>query len=221
MDIKPTIFVVDDDPGVREGLRILLRSAGRQAEFHGSAAEFLQALSPDRPGCLVLDLRMPGISGLDLQDRLKNQGCDLPIIIITGHGEVSDAVRAMKAGALDLLEKPFDDEKLLRLIDQAVERDAKLRRERAERKRIQTLAARLTSRELDVLRRISAGHTTKQIARAFSVSTQAVDAHRQRILHKMQVDSVIELIQLVVRADLFGVEPCPEVGKTNLPPGAT
>src|SRR5262245_54726936 len=162
--LLPTVFVVDDDAPVRDGLRLLLRSVGHRVETFGSAQEFLDAYADDRPGCLVLDVRMPGMSGLDLQEQLNERRAILPTLFITGHGDVPMAVEALQAGALDFLQKPFRDQELLDRIAAALERDAANRRELLELKQIEARFAELTPRERAVMELVVQGKSNKVIA---------------------------------------------------------
>ncbi|MDX1486814.1 MAG: response regulator, partial [Acidiferrobacterales bacterium] len=187
---EPTIFVVDDEADIRDSLRLLMRSVGLKTETFASAQEFLGAYDPSRPGCLILDVRMPGMSGPELQEKLRKNEINIPIIIITGHGDVPTAVRTMKAGAIDVIEKPFSDQLLLDRVQQALERDATDRKERAERERIAARLARLTPREREVMEGIVDGKLNKVIAADLGLSTRTVEIHRSRIMEKMQVRSV-------------------------------
>ena len=200
MKTEPTVFVVDDDQAVREALSFRLKSVGMNVETCGSAQEFLEVYDTDQPGCLVLDVRMPGMSGIELHKKLLADDIGIPVIIITGHGDIPMAVRAVQEGAMDFIPKPFKDQELLARIREALEHDACLRQEREERSTIATRVASLTPRERDVMDRVVAGKTTKQIAAEYGASHQAVDAHRSRIMKKMQVTSVAELVQLVLEA---------------------
>jgi two-component system response regulator FixJ len=197
---EPTVFVVDDEDDIRDALRMLLGSVGLKVETFGSAREFLGAYDSTRPGCLILDVRMPGMSGPELQERLRTNQINIPIIIITGHGDVPTAVRTMRAGAVDVLEKPFGDQVLLERVQQALERDARQRREQAEREAAAARMARLTPREREVLQEIVAGKLNKVIAANLGLSTRTVEIHRARIMEKMQVRSVSNLVQVVLAA---------------------
>ena len=194
------VFIVDDDEAMRDALDTLIRSVGMKTVLHASADEFLASYDPEQPGCLVLDVRMPGMSGLELQDRLVEEGVDLPVIIITGHGDVPMAVRAMRAGALDFLEKPFREQDLLHRIHQAIERDAKIRRERAAKADIVARLASLTSREREVMERVVAGKHNKAIASELGVSHKTVEFHRVKIMEKMKADSVAALVRMALTA---------------------
>lgn len=200
---EPTISVVDDEADIRDSLRLLMRSVGLKSETFASAQEFLGAYDPSRPGCLILDVRMPGMSGPELQEKLRKNEINIPIIIITGHGDVPTAVRTMKAGAIDVIEKPSSDQLLLDRVQQALERDATDRKERAERERIAARHARLTPREREVMEGIVDGKLNKVIAADLGLSTRTVEIHRSRIMEKMQVRSVSNLVQMVlsVRGD--------------------
>jgi len=195
---EPTVFVVDDDDAVRESLRWLIESVGLRVETYGSAREFLAAYDPVRPGCLVLDVRMPGMSGLDLQDRLALLQNAPPTIIITGHGDVPMAVRAMKAGALDFVQKPFNDQVLVDCIQRALERDDRDRRDRMRRASVATLLARLTPREREVMDRMMAGMPSRAIAADLGIRPRTVESHRASVMEKMHAESISELVRLVL-----------------------
>ena len=199
---SPTIFVVDDDEGMRSSLRWLLESEGLRVETFGSAQEFLNAYYPGRAGCMLLDVRMHGMSGLELQEHLREQDIQIPVIIITGHGDVPMAVRAMKSGALDFIEKPFDDEKMLDAIRRALDID-KLRRERqADRANLAARLANLTPREHEVMLQVTDGKSNKEIANALGVSSKTVEAHRARVMEKMEARSLAELVRMVLAAGI-------------------
>lgn len=194
--LDPTVFVVDDDPAMRASLRWLLESVGHSVVTCSNAREFLDQYRTEQPGCLLLDVRMPGMSGLDLQEELTLRRIVLPIVIITGYAEVPIAVRAMKAGALDFIEKPFSDEALLERIRKAIVLDARRRRVDFERSSIEKRLGRLTARERDVLERVILGKSNKIIASELRLSTKTVEAHRAHVMEKMQAESVAELIRL-------------------------
>jgi FixJ family two-component response regulator len=202
MKTDPTVNVVDDDGAVRNSLRWLIESAGLDVATFASAKEFLNGYDRDRPGCLILDVRLPGQSGLDLQKQLAAQGVSLPVIIITGHGDVPIAVRAMRTGALDFIEKPFDDQVLLRRVRQAIDLDLRNRRERSERAGILGRLALLTPREREVLDRVVQGRANKQIAGDLGISTKTVEAHRAHVMEKMRAESLVELVHLVQSAEI-------------------
>jgi FixJ family two-component response regulator len=194
------VYVVDDDSSIRQALSSLLRSVGLKVETFGSAHEFLRAPRADAPACLVLDVRLPDGSGLDLPDELRNLDVPLPIIYITGHGTIPMSVRAMKSGALEFLTKPFRDEDLLGAIRVAHDRDRLARAERAELAEARRRVERLTPREHEVLDLVVAGKMNKQIAAELGTAEQTVKQHRGRVMRKLEVDSVAELVRLVERA---------------------
>jgi FixJ family two-component response regulator len=196
MQADPTVFVVDDDAAVRESLCWLVESAGLNAESYATAQEFLEAYDPRQPGCLVLDVRMPGLSGLDLQEQLAAQGIMLPVIIITGHGEVPMAVRAMKGGAIDFIEKPFSDQLLLDRAREAIAQDAHNRVEQARRAEVAARLALLTPREREVMEMVVSGKANKQVGASLGISQKTVEAHRAQVMRKTRADSLAELVQL-------------------------
>jgi FixJ family two-component response regulator len=195
---RPTIFVVDDDSAVRDALKLLLRSVGQAVETYGSAQEFLDAYSEDRPGCLVLDIRMPGMSGLELQQRLNEKHSILPIIFITGHGDVPMAVEAMQAGAVDFIQKPFRDQDLIDRINQALEKDSSNRAALGERNDIRRRLETLTPREREVLDLVVHGKANKVIAGDLKLSQRTVEIHRARVMEKMQASSLAHLVRMVL-----------------------
>jgi RNA polymerase sigma factor (sigma-70 family) len=197
---QPTVFVVDDDRSVGYSIELLLRSVGIQARTFLSAQEFLLAYEPGIHGCLVLDVRMPGMSGIELQDHLGEMGSTLPIIFVTAHGDVPMAVDAMKAGAVDFIQKPFRDQDLLDKVTQALDLSARTHAEQAEVAEIQGRLASLTPRETEVMELVVAGKPNKKIARALGISQRTVEIHRARVMEKMKVRSVSILVQLVMRA---------------------
>ncbi|UCH78920.1 MAG: response regulator transcription factor [Candidatus Coatesbacteria bacterium] len=199
---KNTVFVVDDDPSVRGGLNRLFKSVGLAVETFASAAEFLERGRGEGPACLVLDVRMPELSGLDLQAELARADVAIPIVFITGHGSVPMSVRAMKAGAADFLEKPVDEQELLDAVNRALARDRRARREQAELADLRRRLASLTSREREVLSYVAAGRLNKQIAAELGTSEKTVKVHRARVMEKMEVASVAELARLAEKLDL-------------------
>ena len=193
------VFVVDDDAAMRQSLSNLIRSVGLRVEAFASAQEFLRSKRPDVPGCLVLDVRLPGLSGLDLQKRIAEADIEIPIIFITGHGDIPMTVRAMKAGAVEFLTKPFRDQDLLDAVQQALERD---RTARAQREVIDELRARLeslTPREQQVMGLVVAGLLNKQIAGKLGTSETTVKVHRHQVMEKMGADSLAELVRMADR----------------------
>ena len=198
---RGTVHIVDDDPSIQRSLRRLLESVGLTVECFSSAHDFIERYDPDVPGCLLLDVRMPGLSGLELQDHLRSQECMLPIIFVTGYGDVPMTARAMKAGAVDFLQKPFNDQELLEAIERALARNAQMRQEQSERRRVQARLQLLTPREREVLERVVAGKTNKEIAAEFGITEKTIKVHRARVMEKMQADS---LAQLVVLAQVVG-----------------
>ncbi len=197
---EPTVFVVDDDRAMRESLSWLLDSVGLHVRSYATAADFLADHDPAQPGCLVLDVRMPGMSGLDLQAELARRGVELPTIVITGHAEVSMAVRAVKSGAIDFIEKPFSDQLLLDRVRQALEIDRQAREVRSRREDARRRLATLTAREREVLNLVVAGRANKEIASELGVSPKTVEVHRAHVMSKMCVDSLAELIRVTLLA---------------------
>ena len=202
MSGSATVFVVDDDPSFRKGITRLLRAAGHTVAPFASAAEFLREHDPGIPGCLLLDLAMPGLNGLELQDALAAQGRERLIIFLTGRGDVPTSVRAMKRGAVDFLTKPVTETVLLETVDAALRRDAELRRMRDERAEFRRRWATLTAREREVLRHVVAGRLNKQIAAELGTVERTVKLHRSHLMAKLNAHSVAELVHLVERAGL-------------------
>jgi FixJ family two-component response regulator len=197
-----TAFLVDDDAGVLKALSRLLRAAGYETRTYSSPSEFLAEHDPSIPGCAVLDLTMPGLDGLELQEKLAEQASERPIIFLTGKADVPRSVQAMKAGAVDFLLKPVEREVLLAAVARANEQDAKLRRERADRQAVERKLASLTPREREVLEQVAAGKLNKQIAAALGTVEKTVKVHRGRMMEKLGVRSVAELVRLTERARL-------------------
>ena len=197
---EPVVFVVDDDPAMRDSLRWLIESTGLHVETFADANMFLARIRPELSGCLVLDVRMPGMSGLDLQTELQRRDIGLPTIIITGHAEVPMAVRAVKAGAIDFIEKPFSDQLLLDRVRQGIEMDREEREGRARRATALQRMGLLTQREREVLDLVVAGKANKEIAAALGLSPKTVEVHRSHMMEKMQAASVAQLVRLVLFA---------------------
>jgi FixJ family two-component response regulator len=205
MKEKPaTVFVVDDDDAVRTSLRLLLKSVGLPVETHASAQAFLDAYDPERAGCLVLDIRMPGMSGLELQQRLTEMHAILPIVFITGHGDVPMAVEAMQHGAVDFIQKPFRDQDLIDRINQALEKDNANRAGLRERDAILRRMQQLTPREREVLDLVTKGKANKVIAGDLGVSQRTVEIHRARVMEKMAASSLAHLVRMVIEAGATG-----------------
>lgn len=194
----PTVFVVDDDESVRGSLRFLLRSVGLESRAFGSAPEFLAAYDPAQPGCLVLDVRMPGMSGLELQQELNVRGAIIPVVFITGHGDVPMAVEAMQHGAHDFLQKPFRDEELIERVQRALAKDAKTRAGLEEHQSIRERLDSLTPRERQVLALMARGKPNKIMAYELGVSQRTVEIHRARVMEKSGASSVAELVRMVM-----------------------
>lgn len=196
------VFVVDDDPSIRKSLDRLIRSAGLAVETFAAANEFLERHSHKGPSCLVLDVKMPSLSGLELQEKLLSQEYAMPIIFITGHGDIPMTVKAIKKGAVDFLSKPFDDKDLLDAVHEALQRDSKARTVREEQEKIHRRLESLTPRECEVLTHVITGMLNKQIASALKISEKTVKVHRGRVMEKMGVDSVAELVRLTQKVDI-------------------
>jgi two-component system response regulator FixJ len=203
MTTAPIVHVVDDEAAIRESLVMLLESAGHAARAYADAASFLDAVVPDEPGCVVADVRMPGISGLELQRRLGADRIDLPVIIITGHGDVAMAVTALKEGASDFIEKPFDEDVLLRAVDIALDKGARAFRERQEQSAIQARVTELTPREREVMDRVVQGLPNKAVAAELDISVRTVEIHRARVMEKMQAKSLSELVRMALRLEEY------------------
>jgi FixJ family two-component response regulator len=196
----PTVYVVDDDEGVRSALALLLKSMDQPAVTFGSAGEFLEKYDPDRPGCALLDVRMPGMSGLELQEELNLRGVVLPVIFITGHGDVPMAVEAMQRGAFDFLQKPFRDDDLAERIRRALARDRKLRSQIGEKGQIRARLDRLTPRERQVLKLVTDGKPNKVMAAELGVSQRTVEIHRAHVMRKMGASSLAQLVRMTIIA---------------------
>lgn len=197
----PAVFVVDDDEAVRNSMRLLLRSLGLAVVTYGSAAEFLAEYAPGQPGCAVLDVRMPGMSGLELQDELNRRGAIIPVIFVTGHGDVPMAVETMRHGAFDFLQKPFRDHELTDRIKRALAADRENRLRLNELTRIRARLAALTPREQQVLRLVMSGKPNKVIAGELGLSQRTVEIHRAHLMEKMGVSSLAQLVRMTMVAE--------------------
>ena len=200
MSAEPTVFVVDDDASIRELLTWLMQRNGLAVRAFSDAREFLAAYVPDQPGCLVLDLHLPGMNGLELQQYLKAQGVLIPVIFLSGGADVPRAVRAVREGAVDFIEKPFDYKRVVELVGECLERDRVERAGRARRRAVSDRLGQLTQREREVLDLVVAGKLNREIAETLDISVKTVEAHRARLMEKLEVGSVAELVQAVVAA---------------------
>jgi two-component system response regulator FixJ len=196
---QPLVYLVDDDEAVRDALGMLFKSIGLPYQVHGSALDFLEHYDPKRHSCLVADIRMPGLSGLELQQRLTELRAEIPIIFITGHGDVPMAVTAMKSGAADFIQKPFRDQDLIDRIHKALDRDRERRKSRAEEDAIHARIALLTPRETEVMQRVARGQANKVIAMDLGVSQRTVELHRARVMRKLKMRTVAELVHAIDR----------------------
>ncbi len=200
----PIVFIVDDDEAVRNSLRLLVKSVGLSATALVSAQEFLVSYDPLQPGCLVLDVRMPGMSGLELQQQLNARGAVIPVIFITGHGDVPMAVEAMQQGAFDFLQKPFRDQDLMDRIQRALEKDRANRAELGERSRIREQYETLTPREREVLALVTSGKANKVMAADLGLSQRTIEIHRARVMEKMGASSLAHLVRMVLDLEETG-----------------
>ena len=200
-DREPIVFIVDDDEAVRGSLQLLMKSVGLVPNTLGSAREFLDRYDPKQPGCLVLDVRMPQMSGLELQERLNARGAVIPVIFITGHGDVAMAVEAMQAGAFDFVQKPFRDQDLIDRIQRALAKDRANRAILTERNLVQQRLESLTPREREVLALVSSGKPNKLIAADLGLSQRTVEIHRARMMEKMGAASLAQLVRMVMDSD--------------------
>jgi len=191
-----TVYIVDDDQAIRHAMELLMRSVGLDYQIFHSADDFLSGYSNDRAGCLVLDIRMPGMGGLELQEKLNDMGSTLPIIFITGHGDVPMAVEAMQKGAVDFIQKPFRDQELLDRIGEALKTDQERRSEREEKAEVLERIGKLTNRERQVLDLVVTGKPNKVIAYELGVSQRTVEIHRARVMEKMQAKSLADLVRM-------------------------
>jgi two-component system, LuxR family, response regulator FixJ len=203
-ETAPTVFIVDDDNGVRSSIRVLMKSVGLPATPFASAKEFLEAYHPNQPGCLVLDIRMPGMSGLELQEALNEKGAVIPVIFITGHGDIPMAVEAMRHGAFDFLQKPFRDQDLIDRIQQALARDKETRESLREHGRTRARINSLTPREKEVLELLTSGKANKMMAQDLGLSQRTVEIHRAHVMEKMGAKSVAQLVRMVMDLEYRG-----------------
>jgi two-component system response regulator TtrR len=198
-DAKPTAYIVDDDEAIRTLWRWLMESNGIAVQTFATAAEFIASYRAGGLACLVLDVRLPGMSGLELQDYLKREGVEIPIVFVSGHGDVPTAVSALKGGAVDFIQKPFSYRDVLAIIQRAFERDAQLRERRTRRSQLAERIATLTEREREVMQRVVEGKLNKVIADELAISVKTVEFHRAKVMEKMGADSVAGLVQLMMQ----------------------
>jgi len=203
MDNEQIVHIVDDDEGVREGLGLLLETVGLPYELYSTAIEFLEAYDATKGGCLVLDIRMPKMSGMDLQARLNELGCPLPIIFITGHGDIQMAVEAMRRGALDFIRKPFREQELLDRINQALGFEAGNRKDMLEQQKIQEKIGELSEREQEVFDRVTLGEMNKVIGQDLGISERTVEVHRSNIMQKLGAKTLAQLVRIRIAAEIL------------------
>jgi FixJ family two-component response regulator len=206
-DPECIVFVVDDDPLVRDSVADLLAAAGFAAQTYGSATDFIQAKRPDASTCLILDVELPDLSGLDLQADLTKSGIDVPVIFLTGHGDIPKSVRAMKAGAVEFLTKPFRTEELVDAVRQALARDGDLRKQRSEALELRERLGTLTPRERQVLALVVAGRLNKQIAGELGTTELTIKVHRGRVMHKMNAASLADLVRMTEKLKISPPRP--------------
>jgi len=193
---RPVVAIVDDDPSVREGLRSLIRSAGWSVETFASAQEFLARPRAKAPSCLILDLQLPDLSGLDLQKRMAATNLEIPIVFLTGHGDIPASVQAMKAGAIEFLTKPVNEEDLLRAIQEAIDRDRRTRQQHADMCELRNRHDSLTAREREVMKQVISGLLNKQVAAELNITEFTVKIHRGQVMRKMRADSLADLVRM-------------------------
>jgi len=212
MPYEPKVFIVDDDAAVRQSLSLLMKSIGLAAQTYSSADEFFAEYAPTQAGCLIVDVRMPGMSGLELQDKLSASDITIPIILITGHGDIAMATRAMKKGAIDFITKPFNDQELIERIREALQKDIQTRSQSSYCDEVQKCLNALTTREREVMELVVKGRANKQIAYALGLSEKTIEKYRSRVMEKMGVDSVACLVRKVLITESDGGIPAPPGG---------
>ncbi|MGD2132012.1 MAG: response regulator FixJ [Maricaulaceae bacterium] len=206
MSAPPTVYVLDDDDAVRDSLSALLESCGYPVRAYAAGESFLSDLDENWAGCVVLDVRMPGLSGLELQERLAAMNVPLPVIIVTGHGDLPMAVRAMKAGAVDFIEKPYDEDVLLESVREALSRGAKQQADAASAEALKANLARLTPREQQVLEQVALGHPNKVVAYNLGISPRTVEIHRARVVEKLQARNLSHLVRMAIAAGVVSAD---------------
>ncbi len=199
---EAVIAIIDDDLSVQQGLQRLIRSVGWKAETFASAQEFLARPPTEAPSCLVLDLQLPGLSGLDLQTRMAEVGLETPIVFLTGHGNIPTSVKAMKAGAIEFLTKPVDEQDLLRAIQEAIDRDRRTRQQHADMRELRDRYESLTAREQEVMRQVISGLLNKQVAAELKITEDTVKFHRGHIMRKMRADSLADLVRMAENLEI-------------------